>query len=55
MSGQPNPVREWLCRVAQECGDPDKMETWGFMMQNDNTKRLIVEYAAQWRESLLRR
>ena len=44
-----NPVQEWLKRVAEETGDPDRMETWGLMMQNDNTKRLIVAYAKEWR------
>lgn len=52
MSDTENPIQEWLARVAIECGNPDKMETWGIMMQNDNTKRLIVGYALAWRTRL---
>ena len=52
MSDQPNPIQEWLARVAAECGNPDKMETWGLMMQNENTKRLIVDYACLWRSKV---
>lgn len=44
-----NPVREWLLRVAKECGSPDKMETWACCMRSENTKQLMMEYAKLWR------
>jgi len=52
MSDRSNPIQEWLARVAKECGTPEKMETWGLMMQNDNTKRLMVGFAREWRSRI---
>ena len=48
MSG-PIPIRVWLYRVAQECGTPDKMETWACCMRSENTKKLMMEHVHLWR------
>lgn len=47
-----NPIHAWLMRAALECQTPVKMDTWGCMMQNENTKWLICNFARQWQENL---
>ena len=46
MSG--NPIKEWLARVADECGSPASMLMWASNVRNENTRKLIAEYALLW-------
>ena len=43
-----NPVKEWLARVAAECGTPLDMEAAGLLVKNENSRRLIINYAQLW-------
>lgn len=47
-----NPIKEWLARVAAECGDPDAMIEQAKSLKNENTRRLIIEYAQYWKRKL---
>jgi len=47
-----NSIKEWLARVAVECGAPLSMEAAGLLVKNENTRRLIVEYAQVWAKRL---
>ena len=49
---QSNPIKEWLARVAVECGNPLEMEVQARFVKNDNTRKLIVEYATLWARKL---
>ncbi len=45
-----NPVKTWLARVAAECGAPSVMleAVNSLCPGNNNTRRLITDYAKQW-------
>ena len=45
---KPNPIKEWLMRVATECGSPGAMMEAALAIKNENTRRLVVEYAKLW-------
>lgn len=49
MSPVRNPVREWLVRVAVECGSPANMLRAAAAVHNENTRRLLVAHAELWK------
>lgn len=47
-AAQKNPVEAWLVRVARECGSPEAMRESGEKVSSQNTRQLIVDFAARW-------
>lgn len=49
-----NPIKEWLARVAAECGTPSAMLDVVSLLcpGNNNSRRLIVNYAKHWERQL---
>lgn len=43
-----NTIKEWLERVALECGTWSAMKESGQRVANPNTRKLIVDYAEHW-------
>lgn len=48
----PNPIKEWLARVATECGNPLDMLEQASHVRNANTRKLIVDYAQLWQRKI---
>ena len=47
-----NPIKEWLARVAAECGNPLEMLLQAGALKNENTRRLVATYAEIWQRKL---
>jgi len=47
-----NPIKEWLARVATECGTPREMYAQGQQLKIDNSRRLVTQYAKMWQRRL---
>ncbi len=47
-----NPIKEWIARVADECGSPAEMLNRSEHIKNSNTRKLIVDYARLWQRKI---
>jgi hypothetical protein len=47
-----NPIKEWLALVAAECGSPFAMRVAAGNVRNENTRKLIVDYADHWHRQI---
>lgn len=49
-----NPIKEWLVRVATECGSPERMLECAASVKNENTRKLITDRAQLWQREIRR-